>query len=569
MSNDHDDNFPIDPERLRRAGTRARPTDEAGLGAKMVARGRWRRQRQQWGVGIAAASVFVFGIQAMTTLDDRRGPIVTNPIESLPAVGPTEAPVDGPEADTELESDDTAAPAAAQPGPVGTPLPLPTGLPTPGPSPSPSASPKPSPRPSASSSQAPAGPKDDGTNDGATDTGVTGDEVLIYVLVEETGATPGTWDRSAQMAMEAFAVYAQEQLGQIHGRTIRVEFRDARYDPTSARQVAREACGDGFAIVGAHLGMDQTRAVSQFLQVDKCPGLFAEITGGTAGMDDNPWVSWVGSRWSPDKGDVRRGPWAAFASASPSAVERSAWLTYGVEGNLAFSGEADMEGQEPWIDVVQDVTSGSGYEWILDARVQHRDLWYSQEAERFVQEGVGFARLEVLHNDTLRFLQKLSERGHELRGLSLWDRVYSDALLDLAGDDMDEARIALDHLPWFEADRSPVLARYQRWLDEVFGPGAIAFPGGVPVEPTTTGLRAWAAAERFVEDLRAMGADPTREELAERWQDATEWDASGAITPRSLTERSESRCWVTVKADTARVQWVRESGSRGTYRCVS
>jgi len=105
---------------------------------------------------------------------------------------------------------------------------------------------------------------------GATDVGVTGDEILIGTWAPLTG--PATNLATITRAMEAYFRYVNEEEGGVHGRKLRLIVKDDAYDPSKTPEIAKELV-DGervFALVGGS-GTANCLAVKDYIALKLLP----------------------------------------------------------------------------------------------------------------------------------------------------------------------------------------------------------------------------------------------------------------------------------------------------------
>jgi branched-chain amino acid transport system substrate-binding protein len=113
-------------------------------------------------------------------------------------------------------------------------------------------------------------------------TGITEDEIVIGIHAPVTGAAPFPQD-SFERGKDIYFQFLNTQ-GGVHGRNIRVVFRDDRFDPRSAVAACREMVeGDGaFLLIGGG-GADQIGACADYANSAGVPYLSAGVQ--TAGLD--------------------------------------------------------------------------------------------------------------------------------------------------------------------------------------------------------------------------------------------------------------------------------------------
>jgi branched-chain amino acid transport system substrate-binding protein len=93
-------------------------------------------------------------------------------------------------------------------------------------------------------------------------TGVTGSEIVIGIHAPLTGAAPIPSD-SVDKAKDLYWKWIRER-GGIHGRNVRVVFRDDQYNPTRAVQVCREMVEEERVFLLMGIGADQVATCARY-----------------------------------------------------------------------------------------------------------------------------------------------------------------------------------------------------------------------------------------------------------------------------------------------------------------
>ncbi len=116
-------------------------------------------------------------------------------------------------------------------------------------------------------------------NGGATDVGVTANQILLANITSITGVAPGL-TKSAQQATQAVADYINSQ-GGICGRFLKVQAFDDGNTSSGNYADAEQACSSDFAMLGNASGFDDGAASA----VSKCgvPDVAAEVSTHEAG----------------------------------------------------------------------------------------------------------------------------------------------------------------------------------------------------------------------------------------------------------------------------------------------
>ncbi len=454
-----------------------------------------------------------------------------------PTAGTTVAPsadADADDPDVAGAGDDPSAGAATGTAPEAGTTAEPAGgapsAPTAGPAtPAPAA-------PASGPAAAPSWPEDDGVNDGATDVGVTAGLVTIGVVADVSGAAPSEEGRAAIEAMEAFAAWANEEVGPIQGRELRVRSWDGRADAGSQRQAYREACEQAFALVGTWLW--EGRAAAQF--ADQCG--IVDLRAQTTTPQERLHEVFAVKAFRSTQPSLAS--WTRWAEREPEAVANAAWVQLG-----SWSGGEHRE-------AVEESTRRLGYRWREDPAEPLGGLaGWGALVDDLAEDGVEFLHLDGNPVDVVRFAQTMRRQGYEPKLVTLAEPLYGDPMLarDRA---LWGAEVATDMVPFEEVEAQPVLTRYRTWLERVH-PAAT---------PSVAGARAWAAGEAFLDALRHLGDAPTREDLADHLRARDDWSLGGLLAPRPLFGEVAADCVAVLRLDEG--AWVRtRPGTPGRLPC--
>jgi hypothetical protein len=134
---------------------------------------------------------------------------------------------------------------------------------------------------------------------------------------------------------------------------------------------------------------------------------------------------------------------------------------------------------------------------------------------------------------------------------------YNSRLIELLGDIANGWTNHIDHLPMLNEDepaRSPALADFLAWNERV-APGA-----SIDLFP----VDGWGSAALFVEALRTLGPDVTRERLLEAVSKIERTDRGGMRGPINARTGETEGCFVIVRVEGRK--WVRQHPSSG-YEC--
>ena len=116
-------------------------------------------------------------------------------------------------------------------------------------------------------------------------------------------------------------------------------------------------------------------------------------------------------------------------------------------------------------------------------------------------------------------LQAMSDAGWKPTVVDLGQQYYDESLPGKPG--TEGALVLTNTVPFEEADRSPALQVYLKWLKK-------ASPR---TPPTTLGVQAFSAGLLFAQAASASGSDLTRDGLIAQLKQIKHWDGGGLQAP--------------------------------------
>jgi ABC-type branched-subunit amino acid transport system substrate-binding protein len=367
---------------------------------------------------------------------------------------------------------------------------------------------------------------------GATDVGVTADEVKVASIVTASGPLPGATEGAFRGASAYFAKV----------------------------NAAGGVCGRKITLVKGDDGLDPQRARGEFLRLE--PGVlgfvgsYAVADSGYADLVASTGVPYLGTfidpagREAPNvfprsrTGVAHTGPFVWFRQQHPD-VDKAAFLfadVGGVRGNTPTSREAMKR---------------AGYSIVYDSGAQATAPDFTAEVINMQRAGAEMVYLFAFElNMHVRLARNMRQQNYE-PAVKLANIGYNSKLVELLGDLSNGWSNHLDHLPMLNEDepaRSPDLAEFLTWNERVF-PGA-----QIDLFP----VNAWGAAALFTEALAAVGPDVTRERLLEALAAITSDDGGGIRSPFNPSTGETQGCFVIAQVQGQK--WVRQHPSEG-YEC--
>ena len=342
---------------------------------------------------------------------------------------------------------------------------------------------------------------DEVDNGGATDVGITGDEIKIGVIADLTGVVPGLF-AAAPEAVEAYAAKVNSE-GGIHGRELVVERYDTGTNDNGNRLAYEKACPEVFASVGSESAFD----TGGFEAVRDCG--FPHVAGIVTD-DQVEALDFVFPRSSGDYTTVGAARW--YAEEFPEAVKKAAYFF--VDAPVSeLSARQSMEARRT-----------VGWEYIYEQPVGPLESNYTPHVLEMKRRGVQAFSFVSDYNSVVRLQKALREQSYDVSIADTSSQAYNADYLEAAGPAAEGSYVAITHLPFEDAEEVPALAEYLEWLEKTH-PDA---------DPSSNGLAAWTRAMLFHEAAEAVGPELTREALMEELRSMEEWDADGLLPPRNV-----------------------------------
>ena len=346
---------------------------------------------------------------------------------------------------------------------------------------------------------------------GKTDRGVTDTTITIGVISDKSGvvAVPTA---GIDGSVEGFVEFCNS-LGGINGRRLVLKHYDSKI--LNEGDAMKQACDDDiFALVGSGSVQDDQGALTMV----ECK--LVEVAAYTA-----TYVKGLSPRVFspvPNPGtEYAVGPGKFIAKQFPEAVKKAAILwpnlpvsrTQAARQRDAYSQAAgfDFVYSNPTDILVQDwgpivsAVRDTGAEWITDITT--------------------LAEMEHL-------LQAMNDAGWKPTVVDLGQQYYDESLPGKPG--TDGALVLTNTVPFEEADRSPALQVYLKWLKQ-------ASP---KTPPTTLGVTAFSAGLLFAQAAAAAGSELTRDNLIEQLKQIKHWDGGGLQAPANPGDNQGLRCFL-------------------------
>ena len=367
---------------------------------------------------------------------------------------------------------------------------------------------------------------------GATDKGVTADEVKVASMVTASGPLPGATEGQYRGAAAYLAKINSEG----------------------------GVCGRKITIIEGDDGLDPQRARGEFLRLE--PTVFAFV--GSLAVADSGYVDLVGSSGVPyvgvfvdpsgrvhenvmphaDPNVANTGPYVYFKQQYPNA------------NNVAFL-YADIGGVRDNTPAVLEPLKRVGYNIVYNSGAQATSPDYTAEVINMTRASTQMVYLFAFEvNMHVRLARNMRQQNFEPE-LKVSNIGYNSQLIRLLGDTANGWKNPVPHVPMLdeaEPAQSPALQEFLKWNSQLFPDASVdLFP-----------VNGWGAAALFVKGLQQAGADLTRAGLIQIINGIAEDDGGGMLGTMYPAERRGTTCFVIERIDAQK--WVREYPGSG-YEC--
>lgn len=350
-------------------------------------------------------------------------------------------------------------------------------------------------------------------NGGATDVGVTADNIKIGIQADITGARPGLF-KTALEGLDAYVAYVNAN-GGVNGRTLEVVPYDTKLNGDEVRRTAKEACDSVFALVGSMGIQDSDGAAT----IEECgiPDIMA-----TALTQERQEVSTSYSPLPQAPGLWSTGPGAYLKTQFPDAIAHAAMIT--------------VDQASPKLNAAKlvDAYQQEGFEFVYQGKTNVIQIDFTKLILDMKDKGVRYVMMIADNSQMADLLKAMNTQDFHPDVIEFMPQAYSQSFVDLGGDAVEGSYVWANFALLGESDVNPEMALYQEWLTKTH-PEAT---------PDIFGVYAWGAGMMFVEALRNSGPEATRDGLLTSLsEDFIDWDANGLMGLSSPSTHTPSRCF--------------------------
>lgn len=337
-------------------------------------------------------------------------------------------------------------------------------------------------------------------NGGATDIGVTANQILVGNITSITGVAPGL-TKSAQQATQAVAAYINSQ-GGICGRMLKVQAFDDGNTSSGNYAAAQQACTSDFAMLGNASGFDDGSASA----VGKCgiPDVASEVSTHEAGNVPQIYGASAGNAhyWST-------GPAVWLKKTYPNAVTHAAMIYLNVPATQEQA-QAEMS-----------TYSGVGFNYIYTAAVSPTEPNYAPYVQNMESKGVQYVTEYSDDNSAARLAQAMQQASFSPQVVDWFSEMYTPAFLSETQGTANGNLVLMATTPYEEANSDPGMQLFMSWMNRV-SPG---FTHDIFAE------FAWSAGLIFYQAAKAVGGHLTRAALLQQLAQIHQLPSGDTVQP--------------------------------------
>jgi hypothetical protein len=355
-----------------------------------------------------------------------------------------------------------------------------------------------------------------GGNGGATDVGVTESEIVVYQVTDLTGAVPGLFEDTLKATQAYFAYFGATE-GTVYGRQIRLVSRDTGLSSNGNRSAYLDACDRAFAAVGSMSAFEEGAADP----LSNCSPTFPDLrnTPTSKALQQLPNAMGVKALRA---GEVQMSEYEFYKETFPDAITNAGYVFLD-NTTTQFQTQQNRDGAEKL-----------GYVWNAVIDVATSETNYARIVNELRSKDIRIVFFMGAYQQAARLVEAMHQQGYAPDAFALQTNIYTREFIEVCRGRCDDfVYIASVGALLEEMDTNPEMQLYAEWLARV-SPGS---------QPTGLGMFSWAAARLFVQALKDIGPEPTREKLLDYLQTQTSaYDGGGLFPPQNVGTQQATDC---------------------------
>ena len=357
---------------------------------------------------------------------------------------------------------------------------------------------------------APAAPAEG--NGGATDVGVTANEILLGNVSTLSGPVPGLF-QGAVLGAQAVVAY-QNSKGGLVGRQIKLDARDDQFDTGQNRAQTVELAGKAFAFLGSFSLFDD--AGVEAMRKSGIPDFSVPLSDTRGKLATNASVAPFDLTGAPT------GPFLWFKSKFPEAVTKMGTIW----GDIPTSKASHLR--------FKAAAESVGWNYVYDRGFQATETDFTADVVRMRQSGVRGVFMPAADNKTVaRVARAMAQQGFKP---DFFVANYDPQLMALGGEAVEGM---YSHTPFslFGGEDSavnPEVKLFNDWFKRVR-------PNG---KPDLFAVYSWAQGRLLFQLLEELGPKVTRAGLVEAMRKVDTFSANDIIAPAGPGPKTPATCYL-------------------------
>ena len=341
-------------------------------------------------------------------------------------------------------------------------------------------------------------------------TGITDSKIIIGNIADISGPVPGIFTAAAN-ATKAYAAYFNST-SSICGRKLEVKTYDSQTNTSADAVATQKTCDETFAAVGSMSAFDTGGAA--IASRCKVPEIHAIVTNPARAACDSCFGAEapLGGYFPQDLADY-------FTRTNKAGTQKAAMLY--VNAAAAVNGaKTQIKSQER-----------RGWKFAYTVGFDIAEFNYGPYVQKLKAANAKIVEMYGSADMAVRMAKAFQSAGYKpdvfLLNATQYDRTFASA-----GSAVEGSVVYIDFTPLEEIGKTPELALYNQWLQQV-APGS---------QPTYFGMYAWSATRLFVEQATALGGKLTRPALVNRLKGVHAWTANGLHAPQDVGLKQSTKC---------------------------
>jgi ABC-type branched-subunit amino acid transport system substrate-binding protein len=346
---------------------------------------------------------------------------------------------------------------------------------------------------------------------GATDKGVTADEIKLATIYDGTGVQGGLFN-SAFQATQAAAAYFNSE-GGICGRQVKIDAYDDHTESTGNRAATQNACTNDFAIVGSMSAFDDGGV--PVIKSCGIPDIAAVPVTPQHETADTTHAAY------PNRGDY-------FVEAYPKYIAKHYPDVIKHAGIIWLNASAPRSNAQARMSAYEK----AGFQWDYHQEVQAVEPNYAPYVAAMRQNGIEYLTMVGNWQSIGRLLDAAAQQQWRPTVMD-WDSVvYDPGFVEQYGQQAEGSLFYMNAAPLEEARSNKEVALYLYWLNKTCG----------DCTPTYFGEYAWSAARLFQSAAEQVKGNLTREALLKVIEGIHEWNDYGLSATHDPGRNLPSSC---------------------------